>query len=176
MSPLNHLKDPIKDYAKDIKLNLTAVLRQDPQSGLNNSQIMGIALSSAYASKNETIVQNISLLAKEYVSDDEVNAAKAAASIMGMNNIYYRFIHLVSDKDYQTLPAGLRMNVIGNPGIKKVDFELYCLAVSAFNGCGMCIDAHVHEAEKNYISKTGVQHCIKIAAVVSAVDQALFIN
>ena len=66
-------------------------------------------------------------------------AARAAAAIMGMNNIYYRFLHLVEDAEYQTMPARLRMNVIGNPGIDKLDFELLSLAVSAVNGCGLCV-------------------------------------
>ena len=69
-------------------------------------------------------------------------AARAAASIMAMNNIYYRFTHLASAPDYKTLPARLRMNVIGKPGVDKADFELWCLAVSAINGCGVCIDSH----------------------------------
>jgi len=74
------------------------------------------------------------------------------------------------------MPAGLRMNVIGNPGIEKVDFELYSLAVSAINGCGMCIDAHVHEVVKGGISKQGVQSSIRIASVLAAAAQALIIE
>ena len=61
---------------------------------------------------------------------------------MGMNNIYYRFLHLVEDGEYQTMPARLRMNIIGNPGIDKLDFELLSLAVSAVNGCGLCVTSH----------------------------------
>ena len=101
---------------------------------------------------------------------------KAATTIMAMNNIYYRFVHLASGEDYARMPAGLRMNVIGNPGIEKVDFELYSLAVSAINGCGMCIDAHVAQLEKAGVSKSGIQHTIKIAAVVNAAAQAFAIN
>ena len=60
---------------------------------------------------------------------------------MAMNNIYYRFVHLVHAADYKTLPAKLRMNVMAKPGVDKVDFELWSLAVSAINGCGMCLEA-----------------------------------
>ena len=95
---------------------------------------------------------------------------------MGMNNVYYRFVHLVSDKEYSKLPAKLRMNVIGNPGIDKVDFELYSLAISAINGCGMCIDAHVHEIEKAGIEIIGIQSSIRIAAVINATAQSITIN
>lgn len=110
------------------------------------------------------------------LSEAELQAAKSAAAVMGMNNVYYRFLHLVSDKDYGKMPARLRMNVIGNPGIAKVDFELYSLAVSAINGCGMCMDAHVHEIIKGGVSKNGIQSCIRIAAVVNAAAQALVID
>ena len=74
------------------------------------------------------------------------------------------------------MPAGLRMNIIGKPGIDKVDFELMSLAVSAINGCGMCIDAHVHEVIKGGASKQGVQSTIRIAAILSAAAQALIIE
>jgi len=110
------------------------------------------------------------------LSPEETHAAKAAATIMAMNNIYYRFNHLVSDKDFAKMGARLRMNVIGSPGIPKVDFELMSLAVSAINGCGMCMDAHVHEVIKAGISKTGVQSAVRIAAVINALVQAAAIS
>ena len=92
-----------------------------------------------------------------------------------MNNIYYRFVHLVGDEEYKKMPAKLRMNVIGSPGIPKVDFELYSLAVSAINGCGMCIEAHNHEVLKAGVSKLGVQSAIRIAAVINAAAQGIAI-
>lgn len=68
------------------------------------------------------------------------------------------------------------MNVIGSPGIDKADFEMMSLAISAINGCGMCMDAHVHEITKVGISKQGVQSCIRIAAVINAAAQASVID
>jgi alkyl hydroperoxide reductase subunit D len=97
-----------------------------------------------------------------------VAGAKAAASIMGMNNVFYRFVHLASASDYKTLPAKLRMNVIANPGVDKADFELWSLAVSAINGCGMCIDAHEHELRKAGLTSEQVQAAVRIASVVAA--------
>ncbi len=98
-----------------------------------------------------------------------MTAAKAAASIMAMNNIYYRFLHLASNNDYATRPAKLRMNVIGAPGIDKADFELFCLAVSAVNGCGMCIDAHEKVLLAAGVSIDTIQTAVRIAAVVNAI-------
>ena len=77
-----------------------------------------------------------------------MTAAKAAAAIMGMNNVYYRSLHLLKNPEYRTLPARLRMNIIANPGVDKVDFELWCTAVSAVNGCGMCLDSPRGRAEE----------------------------
>lgn len=165
------LKASMGDYAKDIKLNLGTVLTEEGAPDLKQAQIFGIALASAYATKNADVIQSI-LAESTSLNDATKHAAKAAATIMAMNNVYYRFNHLVSDKDYGKMPAKLRMNVIGSPGIDKADFELMSLAVSAINGCGMCMDAHVHEVTKAGISKQGVQSCIRIASVINATAQA----
>ena len=101
-----------------------------------------------------------------------LNAAKAAAAIMGMNNIYYRFVHLAGG-DYKKMPARLRMNVMANPGVEKVDFELWSLAVSAINGCGMCIESHEHELRKAGLSAEQIQAAVRVAAVVHAVAAVL---
>ncbi len=170
------LKSQMPEYAKDTKLNLGKLLGGDEVEGLSLNQTYTIALASAYATKHAGVIDAVSGQAADTLSAEEVSAAKAAATIMGMNNVYYRFVHLVSDKEYQTMPAGLRMNIIGNPGVDKVDFELMSLAVSAINGCGMCIDAHVHEVIKAGVSKAGVQSSIKIAAVLAAAAQALIIE
>jgi alkyl hydroperoxide reductase subunit D len=170
------IRDQMPEYAKDTKLNLGKLVGGDEVDGLSLNQAYGIALASAYATKHADLIAAVKDQVADTLSDEEVNAAKAAATIMGMNNVYYRFVHLASDKEYGKMPAGLRMNVIGNPGIDKVDFELYSLAVSAINGCGMCIDAHVNEVTKAGISKQGVQSSIRIAAVLHAAAQALVIE
>ncbi len=173
---ISSLKSQLGDYAKDIKLNLTSVLSEEGAPDLTEAQIAGIALASAYATKNRTVVESLEGEFAANLGEDGVKAAKAAATIMGMNNIYYRFLHLSSDKSFGQLPANLRMQVIGNPGVDKVDFELMSLAVSAITGCGMCMDAHVNEVVKAGVSKTGVQSSIRIASVVNAAAQATFIG
>ena len=92
---------------------------------------------------------------------------------MAMNNIYYRFTHLASDPDYATMPARLRMNVIANPGVEKLDFELWSLAVSAVNGCGRCIEAHEDVLLKAGVPKEAIQDAIRIAAIVFSVSVTL---
>ena len=101
------------------------------------------------------------------------DAAKAAAAIMGMNNIYYRSLHLLHNQEYRTIPARLRMNVLANPGAPKLDFELWSTAVSAINGCGACLDSHEGELRKHGATNVQVQAALRIAAVVGAVSQVL---
>ncbi|MDA5193291.1 carboxymuconolactone decarboxylase family protein [Govanella unica] len=170
------LKTKIGDAARDIRLNISSVLTPEGAPELTQNQIFGIALASAYATKSPEVIAAIRSEAAAILSEAEVTAAKSAAAVMAMNNIYYRFVHLASDKEFARMPAKLRMNVIGSPGIEKVDFELYSLAVSAINGCGMCMDAHVHEVVKAGMSKLGVQSAIRIAAVVNAAAQAVVIT
>jgi alkyl hydroperoxide reductase subunit D len=167
------LRDRIPDFAKDIRLNLSSVLKEDPSSGLSLNQIYGVALASAYATRHAGVVAAVLGDASSILSPEEINAAKAAAAVMAMNNIYYRFIHLVHDAEFSKMPVGLRMNVLANPGILKVDFELYALAVSAINGCRLCIESHTKVVEHGGISKQGIQHAVKIAAVMNAAAQAL---
>ena len=110
------------------------------------------------------------------LSEVEVKAVKTAASLMAMNNIYYRFLHISADKEYSQMPAGLRMQGIVNHGIDKIDFEIFALAASIINGCGMCIDAHANQLTKHGVTKSQVQMVAKIAAVVNSGAQVLIIQ
>lgn len=163
-------------YAKDIKLNISNVLSLEGAPGLSEAQIAGVALSSAYAIKNSFLIEMIETYAKGMLSDEAIQAAKAAACIMAMNNIYYRFVHLSTDDNYSAMGANLRMQIMANPGVEKIDFELYSLAISAINGCGMCIDSHAKTIERGGVSKHGVQSAIRIAAVLNAAAQVLAIE
>jgi lipoyl-dependent peroxiredoxin subunit D len=169
------LRDSLPDFAKDIRLNLSAVLKEDPGSGLSLSQVHTIALASAYATRHPAVIAAIEGETAAVLTPEAINASKAAATIMAMNNIYYRFVHLANDAEFGKMPVGLRMNVIANPGIPKADFELAALAVSALNGCGLCVESHVRAVEHAGVSKAGIQHAVKIAAVLNAAAQGLTI-
>jgi lipoyl-dependent peroxiredoxin subunit D len=107
------------------------------------------------------------------LTPEAVTAAKAASAIMGMNNIYYRALHLMESEDYATLRTSLRMNILANPGIDKADFELWALAVSAINGCGACLDSHEKVLREHGFSTTQIQNGIRIAAVISAIADVM---
>ena len=159
------LKNMLPDYAKDIKLNLSSLMSDET---LSAQQLWGTFVASALATGNAATITNIIAAATPAMSAEAMNAAKAASAIMAMNNIYYRFVHLSSNKDYQTMQAKLRMNVIANPGVDKADFELWSLAVSAINGCGMCIDSHERQLLNEGMSKEKIQTAVRIASVVNA--------
>lgn len=170
---LETIRDQLPDYARDLKLNIGSVLTPQGAPGLNEKQIAAVALSTAIAARNAQLTQAIEAWARPHLDDAYVNGARAAAAIMGMNNIYYRFLHLVEDGEYSTMPARLRMNIIGNPGIDKLDFELLSLAVSAINGCGMCITSHEKKLREGGISREQVQSAVRIASVIHAVAGVL---
>ena len=163
------MKNALPEYAKDQKLNLGS-LAIDPT--LSAQQLAGTFVASALASRNATVIREIVDEYAPKMTAEALTAAKAAASIMGMNNIYYRFTHLVGG-DYKNLPAKLRMNIMARPGVEKVDFELWSLAVSAINGCGMCMESHEQIVRQGGLSAEQVQTAIRIASVVHAVAATL---
>src|SRR5438309_3633944 len=130
---VDELKSLIPDFAKDVRLNFSSMLSDET---LAMQTRYGLFLACAVATRNQRVVSAFEALAVETLTPTALAAAKATASVMAMNNIYYRFVHLASNKEYKTMPARLRMNVISNPGVDRADFELWSLAVSAINGCG----------------------------------------
>ncbi len=170
---LEQLRESIPDYARDLKLNLGSVLTSGGAPGLNERQIWAVALASAIAARNVVFTRAVEAAARAQLDAAHLHAARAAAAIMGMNNIYYRFLHLVEDAEYQTLPARLRMNVLANPGIDKLDFELLSVAVSAINGCGLCVTAHERKLRAHGISRETIQSAVRIASVIHAVAGVL---
>lgn len=158
----------LPEYAKDLSLNLSNLASE---TTLTEQQKWGTFLAAAYAVGTPQVVRAINTAAREAgLSDEAAAAAKAAAAVMGMNNVYYRSLHLLSNAEYRTLPAKLRMNVLADPGVPKVDFELWAAAVSAVNGCGMCLDAHEVELRKSKTPSAAIQTALRIAAVVNAVS------
>ena len=167
---LDALRDLMPAYAKDISLNLGSLASE---TVLNDQQKWGCFLASAHAIGVAPVVRMIDAQAATVLSPEAMNAARAAAAIMGMNNIYYRSLHLMKNQEYATIPARLRMNVLANPGVDKMDFELWSTAVSAINGCGSCLDAHEGALRKHGVPATQVQAALRIAAVVHAASRII---
>ena len=167
---LDALKTQIADFAKDVRLNLSSMGSDET---LTPVQKYGLFVACGIASRNPQVRQALIAEAARHLDETALNAAKSAAAIMGMNNVYYRFLHLASNEEFRTMPAKLRMNVIANPGVAKQDFELWSLAVSAINGCGTCIDAHEVELRKAGVSSQAIQAAVRFAAIIESAAIAL---
>ena len=166
---LDALRARLPEYAKDLKLNLGSLAAE---TLLTPQQRAGTFIASALASRNAEVTRALVAEFAPLLGPEALTAAKAAAAIMGMNNVYYRFTHLVGG-DYPAMPARLRMNVMARPGVDKTDFELWSLAVSAINGCGMCMQAHERVVAEAGLSREQIQAAVRIAAVVHATAATL---
>jgi len=160
MESLNPL---FPDYARDLKLNLQNVLKQGE---LTAQQTWGTAVASAIAAREPRLLQAIVAEAAQHLSPEAMNGAKAAAAVMGMNNIYYRFQHLSGNEKYGQIPARLRMQLIRSHGSDPVDFELWCTAVSAINGCGACVASHEGVLRQKGVTEETILAAIRIASVI----------
>lgn len=168
---LDALRQSLPAYARDVGLSL-AVL--EAEASLTEQQKWGAMLACAHAAGVGPVIRAVeAAAARAGLGEEALTAAKAAAAVMGMNNVYYRALHLMRNPEYRTLPARLRMNVITHPGVPKTDFELWSLAVSALNGCGACLDAHEAELKKRGLTNVAIQAALRIAAVVNAVAQVV---
>ena len=168
---IDALRERLPAYAKDISLNLSSLANE---TVLDTEQKWGVFVASAHAVGQSDVIRAVESAARAAgLSQTALDAAKAAAAIMGMNNVYYRALHLMRNAEYRSMPARLRMNVIANPGVDKAKFELWSTAVSAINGCGMCLDAHEDELRKGGVPAAQIQAALRIAAVVNAVSRIL---
>jgi alkyl hydroperoxide reductase subunit D len=167
---LEEVRGLIPEPARDIKLNLQAVLAE---SSLSQAQRWGVAVASAVASRNPTLRRAIDASARREVEAAVIDDAVAAAALMGMNNVYYRFRHLVGKPAYGERPARLRMNRMVKPAGTQVDFELFSLAVSAINGCGTCLEAHERVVTAGGLTEDQVHDAVRIAATIHAAAVAL---
>lgn len=166
---VENLKNSLPEYAKDLKLNLGSLARS---TELTEQQLWGTFLACAAASKSATVLREIAEEAADNLSAEAYNAALGAASIMGMNNVAYRAKSFLGD-EFAQVRMGLRMNIIGSPGVEKVDFELWSLAVSTINGCHDCTAAHDAVVRKEGMTKEQVWEAVKVAATVQGVAQAI---
>ncbi|MEM7306968.1 MAG: carboxymuconolactone decarboxylase family protein [Planctomycetota bacterium] len=160
---MKNLQDLIPDYAKDLRINLGGLERTE---SLSETQLYGTILAVAIATRSPRIVAAAEALAAERLDAANAEAARTASALMGMNNIYFRFLHLSSNEAYGRLPPRLRMQGLANHGANGLDFELWCLAVSAVNGCGMCVDSHERKLRTEGASEAQIQDAVRVAAIL----------
>lgn len=167
---LTALRDAFQNHAEDIKLNLDALAAE---TILSEQQKWGCFLACAYAAGEPAVIGAIEQEAGARLSLEATIAVKKAVAIMAMNTVYYRAINLLQNHDYRAEPPNLSMAALSNPGVDKIDFELWAFAISAVNGCGSCLNAHETELHKRGVSVQRVQAALRIAAVVNAASAVL---
>ncbi len=160
------LAEAFPDVAKDIRINLQNVLQP---ATLSADQVWGSAVACAHAARNDALKLALEADARAAGVGDAVLAdARAAAVLMGMNNVFYRFKHVIGKEAYEKKPARLRMQRLSQLTGTKADFELFCLAVSAINNCQSCMAAHEAGVLKQGLSEDHVIDAIRIAATIHA--------
>ena len=168
---LQSIKDRIPDYAKDLRLNLDAVLNR---SSLTPAQANGAALAAAFAAKSATLV---AALREGALDPAQAQAALTAAALMGMNNIWYPYVEMAADAELNAMRPELRMNAYAtHGGVDRTSFELYALAASIVGKCEFCVQSHYKLLRENSFSTQQLRDVGRIAAVVNAVAQVLEIE
>ncbi len=171
MPGLDAIREALPEAAKDIRLNLGSVLQG---GALSPGQRWGVAVASAIAARNPALRDAVLVDAGAAgIPAAVVEDARAAAALMAMNNVYYRFRHLIGKAAYSDKPARLRMNRLARPLTSKVDFELYSLAVSAINGCENCLRSHEEAVLAGGLSEEHVHDAVRIAATIQAAAVSL---
>jgi alkyl hydroperoxide reductase subunit D len=166
---VDSVKNSIPDHSKDIKLNLDSVINRSP---LSVQDTHAVALAAALASGNGELAFAIQTSGELDDFVNEIEAAKSAASLMGMNNMWYPYVEMTGDPDLKGLPAGLRMNVYAtHGGVSKKQFEMYALAASIIGKCHFCVKNHYDVLKKEGISVQELQHVGKIASVINAIGK-----
>jgi lipoyl-dependent peroxiredoxin subunit D len=161
----------IPDWGRDLQLNLDSVLSEPGSPGLIASQIWGIALACSYSVGSELLIDAI--LHEGQCDHATVAASKVAATMMAMNNVYFRGIHLMNDPSLARIPARLSMSASDQPGIATPDYLLMCFGISAIGGCGLCMTSKVAECRKALVSDEAIQSALRIASVINSANRAL---
>lgn len=168
---LDALIDSLPSFAKDLRLNFSSLVRNN--SELSTQQLWGTAVVSAIATRNSTLTAAVLADAQQNLSAQELEATKAIAAVMGMNNIWYRFHHLSSNPKYAEMPARLRMTALRGHNVEEIDAEFWALAVSTINGCGKCVDAHERTVREKGASEELITAGVRVASVIHAIGVVL---
>lgn len=162
------LKESLPEYAKDIRLNLDAVINR---SSLDPVVAHGCALAAAFAAGNSRLATAIDA---EIDNRTEANAALTAGSLMAMTNVWYTYTKMVNDPTFNALGAGLRMNAIASHGgTSKINFEAYALAASIVGKCHDCVVSHFNTLKKEGMSLENLRDIGRISATMQSVARIL---
>jgi len=159
-------------YLRDFKLNFTSTLTSQH---LSTKECALLGLSVAANNNNTPLTQYYTRYAAEQgATPAEIAETVACASLLASNNVLYRFRHFTQKEKYTQIPARIRMQIMMKPETGKEFFELMSLAVSAVNGCEMCVNAHEDSLIKLGTTEERIFDAIRIASLVTATGKVIF--
>ncbi len=159
-------------YIKDLKINTGNALNNTQH--LNRKEALLLALAVAANEKFDLLKNSFATQAKaEGATEAEIAEVVAATSLMNTNNVFYRFRHFANKDFYNNHPAGIKMSIMMNPVLGKEFFELISLALSAVNGCEMCVNSHEASVLQHGSSESRVFEAVKSAAIIKGLISAL---
>ncbi len=163
---LDALRETLPDELKDLRLNLSSVFGGEH---LTAEQALGIAIAATRFDRCQPLTMALEADLSAACRDAAaavISDAIAAAGLMGMNTVYYRFRHMVGKESYSSRPARLRMTRIAQPATDKATFELMSLGCASMAGCEACIQNHESSLVKLGVSEDACHDAVRIAAVV----------
>ncbi len=159
-------------YLRDLKLNFTSTLTSEH---LSTKECALLGLSVAINNNNKPLTQYFTRYAEEQgAAPAEVAEAAGCASLLAANNVFYRFRHFTQKEKYTQIPARIRMQLMMKPVTGKEFFELMSLAISAVNGCEMCVNAHEDSLIKLATTEERIFDAVRIASLVTATGKIIF--
>lgn len=159
-------------YLKDLRINVKNVLQSEV---LSEKETALVALSVAVNQQNEPLRRFLGALAvKHGATDQEVGEVVACTSLLASNNVLYRFRHFVKKDKYNQLQGRIKMSIMMNPVLGKEFFELVSLAVSAVNGCEMCVNAHENSVLGHGGTEERIFDAIRIASVITGLSKVIY--
>lgn len=159
-------------YLRDLKLNLTSTLTSEH---LSAKECALIGLSAAINNNNSLLIKYFTQYAEEQgATAAETAEAAGCASLLASNNVFYRFRHFTQKEKYSQIPARIRMQLMMKPVTGKEFFELMSLAISAVNGCEMCVNAHEDSLIKLGTTEERIFDAVRIASLVTATGKVIF--
>lgn len=159
-------------YVRDLKLNFTSTLTSEHLSG---KEIGLLGLSTAINNINKPLTDFYTSFAEQHgATAEEIAEAAACASLLASNNIFYRFRHFTQKEKYGQIPARIRMQIMMKPVTGKEFFELASLAISAVNGCEMCVNAHEDSLIKLGTTEERIFDAVRIASLVTATGKVIY--
>jgi len=159
-------------YVRDLKVNFNSTLTSEH---LSAKEIGLIGVSIAVNNSNKFLTNFYTSFAETNgATSEEIGEAVACASLLASNNVFYRFRHFTQKEKYTQIPARIRMQIMAKPLTGKEFFELLSLAVSAVNGCEMCVNAHEDSLIKMGTTEERIFDAVRIASLITATGKVIF--